>query len=55
MTQSNINDDKDADIEDACEEFERNSFMKCQYYGKQIKCFFLKCDVKCTDETKSIN
>lgn len=40
MTQSNINDDKDADIEDACEEFERNSFMKCQYYGKQIKCFF---------------
>ena len=34
MTQSNINDDKDADIEVACEEFERSCIMKCEYGGK---------------------
>ena len=34
MTQSNINDDKDADIEFACEKFERSCIMKCEYGGK---------------------
>lgn len=36
MTHSSINVDKDADSEDACEEFERNCFIKCEYGGKAV-------------------
>lgn len=42
MTQSSINDDKDADIEGACEEFKTNCFLKYEYGRKSVISMCLK-------------